>query len=208
MCHGTIFTANVSQQNVSRKMLIWKSWVLPDRFKNWKFVRLDKIPDCCLIGLARLMPDCFCSDRMGYALCRIGTCFMPGARCAFGSYGSRLGSSVSQGHGLIRSSSMRGAKVRYVFAEIPFTGALWALSILVSIWPCLICSGTWIAPVLRAILDMNKIAWNGPKLGREVRCPANPDLADILGDTDFAFVHFSFWGLFRFQIPRCTIDSR
>ena len=32
---------------------------------------------------------------------------------------------------------------------------------------------------------MEKIAWDGPKWGREVLFPANPDLADILGDTDF-----------------------
>ena len=32
-----------------------------------------------------------------------------------------------------------------------------------------------------------KIAWDGPKWGREVLFPANPDLADILGRTDFDF---------------------
>ena len=31
------------------------------------------------------------------------------------------------------------------------------------------------------------MAWEGPKWGREVLFPANPDLADILGDTDFDF---------------------
>ena len=32
-----------------------------------------------------------------------------------------------------------------------------------------------------------KIAWDGPKWDREVLFPANPDLADILGNTDFDF---------------------
>ena len=35
-----------------------------------------------------------------------------------------------------------------------------------------------------------KIAWDGPKWGREVFFPANPDLADILGDADFDFENF------------------
>ena len=39
---------------------------------------------------------------------------------------------------------------------------------------------------------MEKIAWDGPKWGREGLFPANPDLADILGDTDFDFENFSF----------------
>ena len=39
---------------------------------------------------------------------------------------------------------------------------------------------------------MEKIAWDGPKWGREVLFPANPDLADILGDTDFDFEDFDF----------------
>ena len=33
--------------------------------------------------------------------------------------------------------------------------------------------------------SMEKIAWDGPKWGREVLFPANPDLADILSDMDF-----------------------
>ena len=37
---------------------------------------------------------------------------------------------------------------------------------------------------------MEKIAWDGPKWGREGLVPANPDLADILGDTDFDFENF------------------
>ena len=35
-----------------------------------------------------------------------------------------------------------------------------------------------------------KIAWDGPKWGRESLFPANPDLVDILGDTDFEFENF------------------
>ena len=34
---------------------------------------------------------------------------------------------------------------------------------------------------------MEKIAWDGPKWGREDFFPTNPDLADILDDTDFDF---------------------
>ena len=37
-----------------------------------------------------------------------------------------------------------------------------------------------------------KIAWDGPELGREFFFPANPDLADIFGDTDFNFEIFYF----------------
>ena len=32
--------------------------------------------------------------------------------------------------------------------------------------------------------SMEKIAWDGPKWGREGFFPANPDLAGILGDMD------------------------
>ena len=54
---------------------------------------------------------------------------------------------------------------------------------------------------------MENIAWDGPKWGREVRFPANPDLADILGRTDFDFENFYFCVFFdpRFldvQVPR------
>ena len=34
------------------------------------------------------------------------------------------------------------------------------------------------------------MTWDGPKWGQEVLFPANPDLADILGDTDFDFDNF------------------
>ena len=47
-----------------------------------------------------------------------------------------------------------------------------------------------------------KIASNGPKWGRELFFPTNPDLANILGRTDFDFENFYFWDLFGFQIPR------
>ena len=42
-----------------------------------------------------------------------------------------------------------------------------------------------------------KMGWEGPKWGREVLFPANPDLADILGRMDFDFENFyflDFWG--------------
>ena len=39
--------------------------------------------------------------------------------------------------------------------------------------------------------SMEKMAWDGPKWGRDVFLfPANPDLADILGDMDFDFEIF------------------
>ena len=40
------------------------------------------------------------------------------------------------------------------------------------------------------------MAWDGPKWGREVLFPANPDLADILGDADFDFDNFYFLDFF------------
>ena len=36
------------------------------------------------------------------------------------------------------------------------------------------------------------MGWEGPKWGREVLFPANPDLADILSRTDFDFENFIF----------------
>ena len=55
--------------------------------------------------------------------------------------------------------------------------------------------------------SMGKIAWDGPKWGREVLFPANPDLADILDDMDFdceKFLFFHFLGshISRFPGPR------
>ena len=43
---------------------------------------------------------------------------------------------------------------------------------------------------------MEKMAWDGPKWGQEDFVPTNPDLADILGRTDFDFenlIFFIFW---------------
>ena len=37
------------------------------------------------------------------------------------------------------------------------------------------------------------MAWGGPKWGREVIFPANPDLADILRRTDFDFENLYFF---------------
>ena len=42
---------------------------------------------------------------------------------------------------------------------------------------------------------MQEIARDGPKWGRELFFPTNPDLFNILGDTDF-FGAFYFWDLF------------
>ena len=37
------------------------------------------------------------------------------------------------------------------------------------------------------------MGWDGPKWGREVLFPTNPDLPDILGRTDFDFGNFHFF---------------
>ena len=56
-----------------------------------------------------------------------------------------------------------------------------------------------------------KIAWDGPKWGREGFFLANPDLADILGNTDFDFENFVFFSFFfldpNFQISRSQISK-
>ena len=54
---------------------------------------------------------------------------------------------------------------------------------------------------------MEKIAWDGPKWGREVFFPTNPDLADILGRMDLDFENFYFFHFLDptfldFQVPR------
>ena len=54
---------------------------------------------------------------------------------------------------------------------------------------------------------MEEMAWDGPKWGQEVHFPANPDLANILGDLDLNFEN-SHLGYFLdskfldFQVPR------
>ena len=40
--------------------------------------------------------------------------------------------------------------------------------------------------------SMAEMAWGGPKWRQEVAFPANPDLADILGDMDLDFENFHF----------------
>ena len=54
---------------------------------------------------------------------------------------------------------------------------------------------------------MEKMAWDGPKWGREDFFPANPGLANILGRTDlnfedFYFFHFLDPKFLDFQVPR------
>ena len=51
---------------------------------------------------------------------------------------------------------------------------------------------------------MEKIAWDGPKWGREDFFPTNPDLANILGRTDLHFenLYFSNFLDLDFQVPR------
>ena len=57
---------------------------------------------------------------------------------------------------------------------------------------------------------MEKIAWDGRKWGREGLFPANPNLADILGDADFDFDNFyilDFLGSQNVQISRSQISK-
>ena len=54
---------------------------------------------------------------------------------------------------------------------------------------------------------MEKMAWDGPKWGREDFFPTNPDLANILGRTDlnvknFYVFHFLDLKFLDFQVPR------
>ena len=54
---------------------------------------------------------------------------------------------------------------------------------------------------------MEKMAWDGPKWGREDFFPTNPDLADILGRTDLVFENFHFFDFLDskfldFKVPR------
>ena len=48
----------------------------------------------------------------------------------------------------------------------------------------------------------DKFDRNGPKWGREVVFPTNPDLADILGRTDFYFENYYSLDLFASQMSR------
>ena len=49
------------------------------------------------------------------------------------------------------------------------------------------CYSTALGMFFVVFRPTQKIAWDGPKWGREVIFPANPDLANILGRTDFDF---------------------
>ena len=48
---------------------------------------------------------------------------------------------------------------------------------------------------------MEKLVPNGSKWGQELFFPTNPDLADILGNTDFDFENFYFWDLLDSNFP-------
>ena len=55
--------------------------------------------------------------------------------------------------------------------------------------------------------SMEKMAWDGPKWGREDFFPTNPGLANILGRTDLDFENFYFFHFLDpkfldFQVPR------
>ena len=54
-----------------------------------------------------------------------------------------------------------------------------------------------------------KTAWDGPQRGRKVLFPANPHLADILGDThlDFGNVFIDFFWIRSFKISRVQISK-
>ena len=45
------------------------------------------------------------------------------------------------------------------------------------------------------------MAWDGPKWGREILFPTNPDLADILGRMDFDFENFHFLDFLDAKFP-------
>ena len=56
---------------------------------------------------------------------------------------------------------------------------------------------------------MEKMAWDGPKWAPRGLFPANPDLADILGDTDVYVENFIFWIFWipNFQISKSQISK-
>ena len=49
---------------------------------------------------------------------------------------------------------------------------------------------------------MEEMAWDGPKWGREGLFPANPDLANILGDMDLDFEDSFLIPNFQIQVTR------
>ena len=60
--------------------------------------------------------------------------------------------------------------------------------------------------VFRFFLPTQKMRPDGTRWSQEDFFPTNPDLADILGDTDFDFENFDFFGFLGprflgFQIP-------
>ena len=48
---------------------------------------------------------------------------------------------------------------------------------------------------------MENMGPDGPKWGQEDFLPTNPDLADILDDTDFDFENLYFWDYFNPRFP-------
>ena len=61
-----------------------------------------------------------------------------------------------------------------------------------------------ISTCFRFFRPTQKMASDGPKWGRELFFPTNPDLANILGDTDFDFWIFYFWDFFGTQISQIS----
>ena len=59
---------------------------------------------------------------------------------------------------------------------------------------------TFLKPHISNAGPRKKMGREGPKWGREVLFPANPDLANILGRTDFDFENFYFWDFLGSQI--------
>ena len=49
---------------------------------------------------------------------------------------------------------------------------------------------------------MKKMTWDGTKWDREVLFPANPDLADVLGDMDIDFENYHFGNFSGFKLSR------
>ena len=53
---------------------------------------------------------------------------------------------------------------------------------------------------------MEKMAWDGPKWGREDFFPTNPDLANILGRTDLDFENFYFFHFLDPKFPEFQVS--